>query len=480
MPVLTTRCCAAALAVLIALAAPCEQAMARASSGGYSRPSTSRSYSAPSYSAPSRRPSTSFGYTRPPPSGGGYATGSAGDSAFSRSRSADALNNYRTQQAPPPETRRPSPWGSGAAPAPERRPQYGGGGWWGGSGNSGRGWTGGGYVQAPQRSGVWDAVIAWSLLNALSSAANARYFQEHRYDPGYQDWRTQADAAAARDPALADKLSQLDKVLAEPGSAPPPPAPAAPPPASSGSGWGVTILVLFVLGGGFVLLWAWRARAAKGGAMPATKPSVSGSSTTRFRVGMTLPLDPSAFLLAAGVTKVTAPEGGSLISVEAIGMLSDGRAALHRLYLPGRRGFFQLHLGPDGTPDECRWFSQIDEVAPASNDEWSFWLDPAEGMIGWPQFQTKDGKTYGRVWAPGGSRSPPVRFQETLQDLQGVTQRTVQAMLYGGPTNAPPPAPQSEFILVSAVEAAGQAWVEIHAGIDINPAALTLPAVPLA
>ena len=29
------------------------------------------------------------------------------------------------------------------------------------------------------------------------------------------------------------------------------------------------------------------------------------------------------------------------------------------------------------------------------------------------------------------------------------------------------------------VEAPGQAWVEIHAGIDINPAALTLPAVAL-
>jgi hypothetical protein len=27
---------------------------------------------------------------------------------------------------------------------------------------------------------------------------------------------------------------------------------------------------------------------------------------------------------------------------------------------------------------------------------------------------------------------------------------------------------------------AGQAWVEIDVGIDINPAALTLPSVPLA
>ena len=53
------------------------------------------------------------------------------------------------------------------------------------------------------------------------------------------------------------------------------------------------------------------------------------------------------------------------------------------------------------------------------------------------------------------------------------------AMLYGGPTGAAPPAPDTEYILVAAIEEGGQAWVEIHAGIDVNPAALTLPYGPL-
>ena len=107
-----------------------------------------------------------------------------------------------------------------------------------------------------------------------------------------------------------------------------------------------------------------------------------------------------------------------MISVEAIGLLSDGSVALHRLYLPGRESLFQLHLGPAGTPDECRYFSQIDEVTPASQEEWGFWLDPAQGLIGWPQFQTKDGKTYGRVWAPGGGRIEPRQQTETVQDVK--------------------------------------------------------------
>jgi hypothetical protein len=47
-------------------------------------------------------------------------------------------------------------------------------------------------------------------------------------------------------------------------------------------------------------------------------------------------------------------------------------------------------------------------------------------------------------------------------------------MLYAASTGAPAPAPETEYILVAAAEASGRAWVEIHAGIDINPAALSL------
>ena len=168
-----------------------------------------------------------------------------------------------------------------------------------------------------------------------------------------------------------------------------------------------------------------------------------------------------------------------MISVEAVGLLSDGQAQLHRLYLPGRIGFFQLHLGADGAPDECRYFSRLDEVQPADQAEWGQWLDPAQGMIGWPAFQTKDGQTYDRAWGPGQTRIPPRQLTETLQALGNQSQRRLQAMLYARPTGAAPPAPQGEYVMVAAVEDAGQAWVEIVAGIDVNPAALTLPAVPI-
>jgi hypothetical protein len=196
---------------------------------------------------------------------------------------------------------------------------------------------------------------------------------------------------------------------------------------------------------------------------------------------MSFPVDPTPFVLAAVNTKVTAIQG-EMVSVEAVGVLMDQGIPLHRLYLPGRTAFFQMHLSRDGTPDECRYFSRLDEVSPASQEEWGVWLDPAQGLIGWPQFQTKDGKTYDRVWAPGPTRVPPRDLAETIRDLGGTSNRVLHAMLYGAPTGAHPPAPQTEYVLVAAVEDQGeanaaQAWVEIHAGIDINPAALSLPAV---
>ena len=211
---------------------------------------------------------------------------------------------------------------------------------------------------------------------------------------------------------------------------------------------------------------------------PAATPDVGGSAASRFRVGMVVPLDPAPFLLAAGLTKIQPPEESGRISVEAVGLLRHDGVLLHRLYLPGGRAFFQLHLGADGRPDECRYFSVLDEITPADPQEWGFWLDPAQGMIGWPSFQTKDGKVYGRAWAPGESRIPPRQIEETLQHLDRVERRQMQAMLYGAPSGGTAPAPETEYILVNAIEIEGQAWVEIDAGIDINPAALNLPGVP--
>jgi hypothetical protein len=362
-------------------------------------------------------------------------------------------------------------WGVSAA---SRRPPVWGD-WWGGP-TAGRQFPG---------SGILTTIALWTALNALtSSPSQAEIFRTNRDSPVYREWRREAETTAARDPEVARKLEELDKRLAELDrqARETPARPPASAPAASEGGLGSLWGILFVVGGVVVLFWLWRRRRAGAPSTPASAspPALGGSTASPFRVGMVVPIDPAPFLLAGGLTKVQPPTESGTISVEAVGLLRHEDVLLHRLYLPGGRAFFQLHLGEDGRPDECRYFSALDEVSPASPEEWGFWLDPAQGMIGWPSFQTKDGKVYGRVWAGGESRAAPREFDETVQHLDRVENRRMQAMLYAAPSGGTAPAPETEYILVSAIDAAGQAWVQIEAGIDINPAALNLPGISLA
>jgi hypothetical protein len=451
-------------------------AWGQSSSGGYARPGGGYTSG---YSASSRRApiASSGGYSRRSYSGPAYTGNSPGDRAMSRSVSSQALRDYQAaQRSAATYARRPpsSSGGRGWGSVAERRPPV-----WGGQQSGGRIAR-----EASPGAGLLTGVALWAALNSLSSPGQATFFHNNRYDPEYVQWRQEADREAAKDPELAAKLAQLDARLAQLEGQPRNPSTAptetrgGPAPASPESGSRFVWPVLFIGIAVLVLLSLWRRRAARP-ATAALAPGLLGTAATRFRVGMTLPVDRSPFLLAAGLTKVEPSAESGLISVEAVGLLRDGNVLLHRLYLPGGRAFFQLHLGSDGRPDECRYFSVLDEVAPANDQEWGFWLDPAQGMIGWPSFQTKDSKVYPRVWAPSGTRIAPRKFEETRQYLDRVEQRQMQAMLYGAPTGGIPPAPATEYILVSAIEAAGQAWVGIDAGIDINPAALTLPSISL-
>lgn len=512
------------------------------SSGGYSRPSSSYSRT-PSFGTPgrsSRTPSASGGYSRPSTSGGGIfgsGTPSAGDRAMSRQSGGDALSRYREQQQPPPAA-------APTAPRPDYGTQYGGqrrsggSGWGWGSGGSyggggyggsfGRGYSTGGYgggfggwsgargwsvpgyaARSASRFGIWDGLFLWFLLDNLTRPGYADFFHNHQNDPGYQQWRAEADRLAADNADLRGKLNSLDQSLAGKQGQPrdpeylPPDTPrevalaeTADAPGGSGGGFGEFgfVSILLVGGGVIFLVWLWRkqrgarpARSGGSGSMSNLKTAgnilrqkLSGETYTPslFRVGMTLTMDPTPFILAGGTTKVTAPSevSGSnmLVSVAMVSTVGDGAATLHRLYLPEETGFFQIHLNTAGQPDECRFFSLVDEVHPGSEEEWGFWLDRREGMIGWPEFQTKDGKVYPRAWAPGASRIQPHTLYENGTDAKDMTVRTLTTMLYAAPTGAADPAPPTEYIMVSAVEEGSRAWVDIHAGIDVNPAMLSL------
>ena len=384
---------------------------------------------------------------------------------------------------------------------------------------SNQGWAAPSYALQGRRSfGVVDGLFLYFLLDNLTRAGSASWFHNNADTPEYRQWRAQAEQQAQDNADLRQKLAALDARLAEQEGAPKDPnyVPPDTPPAvidapqpdrrtpsvaaandneaaaadggaggnTGGGGSGLVWVVLLAGGAGLAFLALRRRRAASGGApvsnlgsaarMVANKVSGTAYTPDLFRVGMTLTVDPTPFILAEGAIKATAPEGvGGLVSVEGVGAFAED-PKLVRLYLPGTRSFLQLHLDGAGKPDESRQFTQIDEVNPADPGEWTAWLDPREGMIGWPEFQTKDGKVYARAWAPGSARIQPRRLSETIEEAGGARKRVSVAMLYAAPTGRPAPAPETEYILVAAVDAGGQAWVEVHAGIDINPATLQL------
>ena len=504
------KACLGLLFALAALAAVPADAFAR-SSGGYSRPS---GYSrTPSFGGGGgggfRTPSLgSGGYSRPSHRPRAYqAPASPGDLGFSQGRSGAALNAFRAQQ----ETARQRAYAPTPAPAPTRTPttRYGSaapsaGGWL-----SNRGWStpSPAYYGGGGRSfGVWDGLFLGAMLSNLTRPGAADFFHNNQNDPGYRQWRAQVEQQAQDNAELRQKLNDLDRQLKEregqprtPGALPPD-VPAevaeAPPsrtPETSGEGAGAPVVwVVVLVGAGGLAFLAWRRRGAssKGSSVTAPPSSALGAAgamlrhklsgesyvPSKFRVGMTMELDPTPFILAGDSIKVPQPEGagGGQVSVSAVGQVKSGGAELTRLYLPDGRSLVQLHLGAAGDPDECRLFATIDQVTPADPGEWGAWLDPNEGMIGWPAFQTKDGKTYDRAWAPGGGRVSPRVLNETIEGVSGARTVQSQAMLYAAATGAAAPAPQTEYVMVSAVQDGGRAWVEVRAGIDINPATLQL------
>ncbi|CAK0754481.1 hypothetical protein CCP2SC5_10067 [Azospirillaceae bacterium] len=180
-------------------------------------------------------------------------------------------------------------------------------------------------------------------------------------------------------------------------------------------------------------------------------------------LGRPVDLDETPFILAEGFLDLRFP--GPHLTVVAHGSMTISGVTAHRYYLSDRKGVIQVVEG-----DECRFFRPFDEVYPASSEEWAFWLDDADGYIGYPTFVAKDNRAYQRVWNPGAQRTTPLCFEEWVEWPGGApTLERHTAMLYARDTQNPNGSPW-EYLLLSAIEAHdGSAWVDLMLGMDITP-----------
>ena len=249
------------------------------SSNGYSRPAPAPT-PAPAPAAPSTSSTgsgtSSKGYALPGQAAAPAAAPraqSGSDAALSRQASGSALKNYSAQQERAAYARSNPP----VAPVTPAFQGYAGryssydswyssrSSWYGGMG-----WGPPVYVYRSYPSfGMWDAMFLWFMLDSVSNASHAAWFYDHQNDPGYQDWRREADRLSADDAQLKQKLADLDTRTQalegqprDPNYMPPDAKPdlalasehaVASPPPSSGHPTLYFLLGMLVLGGGLML-----------------------------------------------------------------------------------------------------------------------------------------------------------------------------------------------------------------------------------
>lgn len=469
-------------------------APAAPSSGGYG---SFRQERAPSVTAPPRP----------------ALTGS--DRAISRETSGSALSEMRRQdsvaQQPDPPTRTAGPAVSGGGqfsnptwtrpqvtertPSTATPPQW----------QRQPDWNVPNYAQPRQSYGDWNPFLMWALIASLNRPSSSEFFHNHQNDPGYRQWRAEAEQQARTNADLRAKLDDLDKKLAEKKAEPinagyvppeidPKVAHATHPVPSGGHSWLIALIVILLLGALGYLAWrvlserAARSAANRMGLAPMNntdtlvnlvKTKIHGPDQTpveRFKIGQVVTLERTPFLLASG-SKIVRPDSDGTTSIRSVGKLS-GAGHLIRLYLDDIN-FLQVSESPDGGIADCRYFTRIDEEYPENADEWRVWLDPStgwtdleRGILADPKFRTPDNALYDRVWTPGEDRVAPREMRETIADLAGSREVGITAQLFARPM---PDVPDlQEYLLVEVREDGPKASVILYAGIDLPATSLTL------
>jgi len=216
-----------------------------------------------------------------------------------------------------------------------------------------------------------------------------------------------------------------------------------------------------------------------------SKEKVDNNLPFGIRLNSSISLDQTHFIVYENELNMD-PPGKSCI-VEAYGKADISGSVVHRFYLAdtenennqsmlqvitsGRAGEHEPRV------EECRLFKTLDEIFPQSEDEWGFWLDDADGYIGWHLFEDKNQTRYQRVWGEDDrDKIPPVSFSETVYfDPQGnhTTRIDSTGMLYGRWINEEDNA--AELLLLST-EASNddQALVHIYTGVDLIPGSFTV------
>ena len=193
------------------------------------------------------------------------------------------------------------------------------------------------------------------------------------------------------------------------------------------------------------------------------------------RLGSTVRIDPSLFILAGDDLKLAAPPGDCVVA--AAGTFILGQMKHYRFYLKDTaedEWFLQLTLDSLGAASGTMLYQTLDEVFPETDEDWDLWLNEETGLIGFKDFQTPDGIAYQRVWKQGGpDYTAPWSYDETITDdpfAAPVLETNHCAMLYGRTLGQD----VVENLMVDKIEDDEGACIQISAGIEIPAVSLNI------
>lgn len=183
------------------------------------------------------------------------------------------------------------------------------------------------------------------------------------------------------------------------------------------------------------------------------------------RIGAILAVDVAEALRFEGLGLSITPPQGELL-VEALSSTPLFGLTLVRAY--ARQGqdayLFQFNLDAAGALLDVSLFRLLEEIRPASAEDWGLWLDPG-GLIGGNDLNAPNGMRYLRQWGDGDYAAPVAAEEAIFTDPKSAPRRVSHQMhLYAREVGE-----ENENLLISADTEPEAALVRAWVGLDLTP-----------
>jgi hypothetical protein len=183
------------------------------------------------------------------------------------------------------------------------------------------------------------------------------------------------------------------------------------------------------------------------------------------RVGAILAPDEAEVLRFEGLALSWRPPQGEVLATALSSMELFGLRLVRAYARSGDQDLlFQFNLDASGALLDISLFGLLEEIRPATADDWGMWLDPG-GLIGGADLNAPNGQHYLRQWGEG-DYAAPVSVTEPIYTDPKAPPRLVEhrMALYAREVGE-----ENENVLVSADTDSEQSLVRAWVGLDLSP-----------